>query len=689
MSDGFDFASAMEIVARRILGEPNEALSTKEELRFGNRGSVSVQLSGNKRGTYFDNEGGGGGGVLDLIKARKGLMNGEAIDWMRGIGVPIPEAKASKPKAPLGKIVAIYDYSDERGELAFQVVRYKPKTFRQRRPELGGWQWNMQGVRLTIYRLPQVLEAVEAGRTIYITEGEKGVEALVALGLDATCSPGGAGKWDPAYGDALLGADVVVLPDYDPQSVDNDGTLRWHPDGRPRLPGQDHASDVARHLDGKAARVRVLMLPGLPLKGDVADWIEAGNGWQQLEALAEDAPDGEEWVRANPGNLGKPDEPEVKEKAGQKDTASYSPLRTVNPIQYWSKPVPVRRWIVDRWLPIPSVTLFYADGGVGKTQVAQQLQTACATKTPWLGLHVEPCRSFALYCEDDEDELWRRQDSINMQAGVTFKDLGDMRWASGTGEDNVLIRFEADGTPVMTERFEDLIAQAKAFGARLLIIDTAADTFGGNENDRAQVRQYIGNALSRAAREIDGAVLVNAHPSRTGLSTGNIDGGSTGWNNSARSRWSLQRPVDEEGKEILDSPDRILTRRKANYATVGDIIRLRWVDGVIVPTETGASSFTAASRNSRCEALFLELLDRTIQQGRPLSSSPNAGNFAPKIFAMAPDREGFDRKDFRLAMEILLHAGVIQIKAYGAPSKGWVRLVRTGSKTIDEDPPDA
>jgi hypothetical protein len=44
------------------------------------------------------------------------------------------------------------------------------------------------------YRLPQLL-AAPAGSTVEITEGERDAETLAALGLIATCNPGGAGKW--------------------------------------------------------------------------------------------------------------------------------------------------------------------------------------------------------------------------------------------------------------------------------------------------------------------------------------------------------------------------------------------------------------------------------------------------------------------------------------------------------------
>jgi len=97
---------------------------------------------------------------------------------------------------PGSKIVAQYDYTDEAGELLYQVVRYDPKDFRQRKPDgAGGWVWNLKGIKPVLYRLPEVLKAVREGRTVYICEGEKDVDALRALGLTATTNSGGAEKW--------------------------------------------------------------------------------------------------------------------------------------------------------------------------------------------------------------------------------------------------------------------------------------------------------------------------------------------------------------------------------------------------------------------------------------------------------------------------------------------------------------
>jgi len=176
-----------------------------------------------------------------------------------------------KPKADSKpRIVAQYDYRDEAGELLFQVVRFDPKDFRQRRPKLGGgWDWSVKGVRVVPYRLPQLL--AEPARFVVVAEGEKDVDNLARLGVLATCNAGGAGKWMAEHTKFLLGRHVIVL-------ADNDEA------------GRNHAHKVALTLQGIAASVRVVELPGLPPKGDVSDWLAAGGTKDELGRLVEATP---------------------------------------------------------------------------------------------------------------------------------------------------------------------------------------------------------------------------------------------------------------------------------------------------------------------------------------------------------------------------------------------------------------
>jgi len=152
-------------------------------------------------------------------------------------------------------IVETYDYTDEEGKLLFQVCRTEEKSFPQRRPVADGWEWGLGDTDRVLYRLPDVKDAINEGKTLFLVEGEKDANNLVKLGFKATCNPMGAGKWNKRYTDALKGARVVILPDNDEE-------------------GRKHAFHVAKAVSGKTESVRILELPDLPNKGDVSDWIQ-------------------------------------------------------------------------------------------------------------------------------------------------------------------------------------------------------------------------------------------------------------------------------------------------------------------------------------------------------------------------------------------------------------------------------
>src|SRR6516165_10140645 len=194
-----DFNSLMKPVALRLLGEPAQKLSN--EWRYGGRGSLAIDL---KKGSWFDHEANVGGGVFDLIR-RQGYDQPAA--WLRSEGL-LGSPQVVSHTDP--KIVKTYDYRDEAGELLFQVVRFEPKDFRQRRPDgNGGWIWKLGDTRRVPYLLPELLEAVASERLIFIAEGEKAVDALIKLGVIASCSPHGAGKWRQEYASHFKGADIV------------------------------------------------------------------------------------------------------------------------------------------------------------------------------------------------------------------------------------------------------------------------------------------------------------------------------------------------------------------------------------------------------------------------------------------------------------------------------------------------
>src|SRR5262249_25134177 len=134
------------------------------------------------------------------------------------------QANTSKPH-----VVTTYDYTDEDGELLYQVVRFEPKDFRQRRRDgLKGWVWNLGDTRRVLYRVPELVKAPK-DRLVFVVEGEKDADRLHSHGLLATTNAMGAGKWRQEYSEALRGRNVAILPDNDD-------------------PGRKHAADVERAL---------------------------------------------------------------------------------------------------------------------------------------------------------------------------------------------------------------------------------------------------------------------------------------------------------------------------------------------------------------------------------------------------------------------------------------------------------
>src|SRR5262249_54462285 len=173
-------------------------------------------------------------------------------EWLRSEGLLKGDPKRKKPK--LGRIVAVYNYVDENNAPLFEVVRFEPKDFRQRRPDGNGdWIWNLSGVRRVPYHLPELLKAAIA----FFCGCEKDANNVRKLGLTATTGPGGASKWRTEFNRYFAGKTVYILPDND-------------------AAGRAHAKMVAANLYPVAKEIRIVELPNLAEKGDISDWIAQG-----------------------------------------------------------------------------------------------------------------------------------------------------------------------------------------------------------------------------------------------------------------------------------------------------------------------------------------------------------------------------------------------------------------------------
>ena len=338
------------------------------------------------------------------------------------------------------------------------------------------------------------------------------------------------------------------------------------------------------------------------------------------------------------------------------------------------KPIPARGWLVRDMIPDRTVTLLGGDGGTGKSQIALQLSVATEIGAEWLGQFPEQGPVVFASAEDDQDELHRRLSDIAASHNVGLADLSGLHLASLAGRDAVMGVPDKAGIIRETAVWRGLVEKVEQVKPRLVVIDTLADIFAGNENARAEARQFIGQLRGLAIRHACAVLLLN-HPSLSGMANGAGTSGSTAWSNSVRSRIYFERAKGEDGIEI--DPDlRILKVMKANYGPVGMEIRLRWAKGVFRLDGQSVGAFDRLAADAKADRVFLDLLAKFEREGR--SVSPKRSNtYAPVMFAAHPNAEGVTKRALEAAMERHFAAARIVVETIGPASRQTSRIVRT------------
>jgi replicative DNA helicase len=287
------------------------------------------------------------------------------------------------------KTLATYDYVDERCELLFQVVRYDPKDFRQRRPDgNGGWTWDMNGTRRVLFRLDGLIAHLSANsrEPIYIVEGEKDVLAIEAAGGTATCNPMGAGKWDDAYAEMLAGARRVIV-------VQDDDEI-----------GERHARDVVASL-GRFGVVAEHVRPAVGK--DASDHLAAGGTLDDFEPVPLQAP------------------PVIAPEVSAAPTSRRRAVDGATFVNDVPDKIPVI-WGDETgaaWAKGEPLMIVGPDG-VGKTSVAQQTKLArLGIRDRLLGMKVEPAPGRVLYIAADRP----RQAASSLRRMVTAADEETLR----------------------------------------------------------------------------------------------------------------------------------------------------------------------------------------------------------------------------------------------------------------------
>jgi hypothetical protein len=297
------------------------------------------------------------------------------------------------------------------------------------------------------------------------------------------------------------------------------------------------------------------------------------------------------------------------------------PLSIIAPADWQGTAPPHRRWVVDGLVPYGQATLLTGAGAAGKSLLEQLKCTCIGMGIPFLGVTVEQMPTLYITCEDDRDELHRRQASICEGLGISLEQTrGRVTLLSLYGEmGNELCTFDEARTLRPAKRYNEIIETARAIGARHVTLDNTSHLYTGNENARSEVASFV-NLCNAMAREIDGAVTMVGFPNKAGDSYS----GSTAWENQVRSRLFLETPKDEDGK-VIDPDQRVLRNEKANYARKGAEIGFMWKDGTFVLPDTAHGDDPVVTTFTDVQAYeALREIDRRWRAGNPFSAAHNA-----------------------------------------------------------------
>ena len=387
-----------------------------------------------------------------------------------------------------------WEYKDEQGETLFVKRRFKTNTEKGKTYSLhkvdaaGNRKGSMTGARIVPYRLPELINAREAGRAIYLVEGEKAADALVSIGAIATTSHAGASHWPADITQYFTGAVVIVVPDCD-------------------APGWKYAKRVVEALLPVAKAIRVLDF-NLPELGDDAyEWVQDGGDRAKLAELAKALP-----VITDIDQVHTPEwivpretiEPITLDPLPEEEPPILVPRQLLN-IEAWDdiEDEPVE-WLIQDVLPKKAFAALYGPPGSYKSFVALDIAEAVATGRAWMGREVQAAGAVLYICGEGFGGIGARIKACKLhnrtQAGA---EIYVIRAA-------INLRSSAEDFDLLVASIKDLVERT-GVQFELVQIDTLARAFGGgNENNSEDMGAFIHNA-GRIQRMLNCAMMVLHH----------------------------------------------------------------------------------------------------------------------------------------------------------------------------------
>jgi hypothetical protein len=462
-----------------------------------------------------------------------------------------------------------YIYEIEPDKEYFRVRKSRPAhagarpSYSCSRPKQDRWGnvtrvYNLGDPRRRIpYRLPE-LEAADPSETVYLVEGEKDVEAIVAKGGVATTAFGGANGWKSGWGELYLkDRHVLIVADRD--------------DGPGIRAALQRFEDIAPH----AASCRVV---GARVGKDAADHLHNGHGLDEFVDYVQEPRDAPAVAVAPPsatGTDGRAPDPEPHVGAPKPAVAVALPTETDTGgrpyrLTRLDGPLEPITWLWAGWIPDGNITLLAGDGGVGKSTFLAGL-AARLSRGDGINGGV-PGNTLILSAEDSGTQI------IGPRLRAAEADLERVRELHlAPAGWNESLTFPRDAT-VLAEAIRD-------FGAKLVILDPGNSHLDvENSHSDLDVRRALG-PLAQVAMQERCAIVYLIHLNKaSGATFRHRVNGTVGTINQARSVLGIAQHPEEHDQVVLAHVKHNYSARQESLAFRIDVVKV--TDGETTVTAT-------------------------------------------------------------------------------------------------------
>lgn len=342
------------------------------------------------------------------------------------------------------------------------------------------------------------------------------------------------------------------------------------------------------------------------------------------------------------------------------------PFKTIRASSWHGVAVPEVEFLDDRHLfPIGHASIFTGASGVGKTYVALQAAIASAAGLPWLGAPIRRGPTIFYSAEENLDVLHMRTAKICFAENIHLDRLADLHFIDLSEIiDASLINMSRTSAAVTTDLYRQFDMTMGVIRPVSAWVDNKGLVITGNESDRT----FIASSM-RACQLLAGkhacAFGMLAHPSNTGMNSGTGASGSTAAFAGVRSVINMTKPDGEDA----DPDARMLDNNKTNYAKTGTQVNIKWQLDHYICTDIQRRAGDEIGKMDKAERVFLKLLRWHIAHGLEVSPNKNSPTFAALLFEAHKEREGLNRKWFKMAMDNLLNRRLIEVAERGPPSK--------------------